>query len=95
LATLMAYIFWSILKLYYSAKFYNLHFDLGRLGYITIIGILLYLISLLVANTDSLILNLIIKLSILLSYPILFFLTDFFAPEEKAYMKEIRLALGY
>lgn len=95
LATLMAYIFWSILKLYYSAKFYNLHFDLGRLGYITIIGILLYLMSLLVANTDSLILNLIIKLSILLSYPILFFLTGFFAPEEKAYMKEIRLALGY
>jgi O-antigen/teichoic acid export membrane protein len=95
LATLMAYIFWSVLKLYYSAKFYNLHFDLKRLGYIAIIGAIIYTISLSVANTESLTMNLIIKLFILLTYPLLFFLIGFFDPEEKAYMKKIKLSLEY
>jgi O-antigen/teichoic acid export membrane protein len=93
LATLAAYVFWSILKLYYSAKFYNLHFDLGQLGHITIVGVILYLISLVFASTNSLIFNVFIKLMILSTYPLLFYISDSFVPDERNYMRRIKLIL--
>jgi O-antigen/teichoic acid export membrane protein len=89
-ATLIAYVFWNVLKLYYSVKFYNLHFELGRIGHITVIGVGLYLASFLVANTDSLVLNVAIKLLLLSIYPLLFFITGFFGPEETAYIQELK-----
>lgn len=95
LSTLISYIFWSALKLYYSAKFYKLYFDLRRLGHITVVGISLYVMSLLIPNTGSIFFDLTIKLLILLSYPLLFFMTKFFDPKEIAFMKATRPTLGY
>ncbi len=90
-ATLIAYLVWNILRLYYSAKFYNLHFDLVRLGHITVVGISLYLVALFAANTDTFLLNIALKLLILAMYPLLLFVTGFFVPEEKAYMQELKV----
>jgi O-antigen/teichoic acid export membrane protein len=87
-ATIVSYIVWNWLKLYYSAKYYDLHFDLRRLGYISAVGIGLYLVSLLVANTSYMPLNIVIKFLVLLAYPIIFFLTGFFTPDEKEYIKK-------
>jgi O-antigen/teichoic acid export membrane protein len=89
LATVIAYIFWNALTLYYSAKFYSLYFDLGRIGHITVVGVVLYLVSLFVANTDMFVLNVLIKLLILSVYPLLFFITGFFDPKETAYIQEL------
>jgi len=85
-ATLISYIVWNGLKMYYSAKFYDLHFDLNRLGFITLVGIGLYLGGLFVADTDSLFLNIGIKFLVLLVYPFLFFIVNFFTPREKEYI---------
>ena len=52
-ATMLSYIVWNFLKAYYSAKFYNLHFEVGRLLHITGIGFGLYGLSLLVANNRA------------------------------------------
>jgi O-antigen/teichoic acid export membrane protein len=90
LATLIAYIFWNGLTLYYSAKFYSLYFNLGRIGHITVVGVALYLVSLFVANTDSFILNILIKLLLLSIYPLLFFITGFFDSKETAYIQELK-----
>lgn len=90
LATLIAYIFWNTLTLYYSAKFYKLYFDLGRIGHITAVGVALYLVSMFVANTDSFVLNILIKLLLLSLYPLLFFVTGFFDPKETAYIQAFK-----
>ena len=87
-ATLISYIVWNILKVHYSAKLYDLHFDLWRLGHISIVGIGLYLGSLFIANTRVLAINIILKFIILLLYPVLLFITGFFIPTEKTYIQK-------
>jgi len=93
LATLLSYIVWNGLKIYYSAKFYNLHFDLWHLVLITIVGIGLYLLSLLIADSGSLSLNISIKFLILLAYPIIFYMTGFFNQKEKDYIHKLFVSL--
>jgi O-antigen/teichoic acid export membrane protein len=88
-ATLFSYFVWNGLKLYYSAKYYDLHFDLIRLGHITIVGIGLYSLSLVIANTDSFTANILIKFFILFSYPFIFFISRFFTLEEKEYLHKL------
>jgi len=85
-ATLVSYIVWNSLKIYYSAKFYDLHFELRRLGQVTVVGFTLYWLSLVLANTNSISLNLTIKSLVLIMYPVIFFLTGFFSITEKEYM---------
>ena len=91
LATLIAYEFWNGMMLHYCLKFYDLRFELGRLGHITVVGVGLYLLSLFVANTGSLVVDILIKLLLLSTYPLLLFLTGFFISKEKSYLREIRL----
>lgn len=88
-ATLISYIVWNGLKTYYSAKLYDLHFDLVRLMYITAIGVSLYLFSLIIANTGVLSFNIFIKFLILLAYPIIFLVTGFFTQKEKEYVQKL------
>ncbi len=45
-ATLASYVLWNALKVHYSAKFYDLRFDLRRLGQATGLAVGLYLLSL-------------------------------------------------
>ncbi|MFX0211509.1 MAG: oligosaccharide flippase family protein [Candidatus Hodarchaeota archaeon] len=86
-ATLVSYVVWNTLNIYYSAKFYDLHFELERLGHITIIGVSLYLLSLLVASGPSIYLNISVKALIVIAYPIILLMTGFFSRREKQYMK--------
>ena len=88
-ATLISYIAWNGLKIYYSAKFYDLHFDLWRLGHITAVGLGLYLVSSAIVNTGSMPLDLGIKFLILLTYPLLFLITGFFKDNELDYMRQL------
>ena len=92
-ATLISYTVWNGLKIYYSAKFYDLYFDIKRLGYITLIGVGLYLMSIYVANISNFYINMVIKFIILLSYPIIFFITGFFTVKEKEYMRRFWITL--
>ncbi|MFX0097200.1 MAG: oligosaccharide flippase family protein [Candidatus Hodarchaeota archaeon] len=89
LATLISYLVWNALKMYYSAKFYALHFEVGRLVHITVIGAGLYLLSLLFAAGDNGWIGVSIKTLILLTYPFLLFVTGFVSEEEKEYLRKL------
>ncbi|MFX0124901.1 MAG: lipopolysaccharide biosynthesis protein [Candidatus Hodarchaeota archaeon] len=88
-ATLVSYVVWNTQKMYYSAKFYDLHFDIERLGHITIIGVSLYLLSLLLATGPNIWVNLSTKTLILIAYPVIFIITGFFSKKEKEYVKKL------
>lgn len=92
-ATMISYIIWNFLRAYYSAKFYDLHFEVRRLLHITVIGFGLYGLSLLTINSDSLVFNISIKFFLLLCYPLMLFLTGFFYESEKDYMLELMQSL--
>lgn len=85
-ATMLSYIVWNFLKAYYSAKFYNLHFEVGRLLHITGIGFGLYGLSLLVVNNSALEINVALKLLFFLGYPLILWSTGFFSESEKEYL---------
>jgi len=87
MATLMSYFIWNGLKSYYSFKFYHLCFDFRRLGSITLVGVILYFVSVVLANTGSFSLNLFIKALILSVYPLTFFMTSFFTLDEKNFIQ--------
>ena len=89
IATLLSYFVWNSLKMYYSAKFYQLYFDIGRLSYITIIGIGLYLLSAVVVTSDHISITVLFKLAIILAYPLFFFLSNFFNHKEKEHIKRL------
>ena len=85
-ATMLSYIVWNFLKAYYSARFYNLHFEVGRLLHITGIGFGLYGLSLLVVNNSALEINVALKLLFFLGYPLILWITGFFSESEKEYL---------
>ncbi len=85
-ATMLSYIVWNFLKAYYSAKFYDLHFEVGRLLHITIIGFGLYGLSLLVTNNRTVEINVALKLLFFLGYPLTLWGTGFFSKGEKEYL---------
>ena len=74
------------LKAYYSAKFYDLHFEVGRLLHITGIGFGLYGLSLLVDNNGAIGTDLALKLLFFLGYPLILWATGFFSESEKEYL---------
>ncbi|MBU1122097.1 MAG: oligosaccharide flippase family protein [Candidatus Omnitrophica bacterium] len=89
-ATLISYFIWNGLKIYYSAKFYNLYFDLKRLSYIAIVGVSLYALTVFIAATDSLFFNIVIKFLIFFSYPFIFLLSSrFFTKKEREYIEKL------
>lgn len=84
-ATLLSYIVWNILKAYFSAQLYDLHFELKRLCVITIIGLGLYAISLFISTYFGFWITIISKICLLLFYPIFFYLIGFFSEPEKVF----------
>ena len=85
-ATVLSYIVWNCLKAYYSAKFYDLYFEIGRLLHITVIGFGLYGLSLLVTNNRTMEINVALKLLFFLGYPLILWGTGFFSKGEKEYL---------
>ena len=85
-ATMLSYIVWNVLKAYYSAKFYDLHFEAGRLLHITVIGFGLYGLSLLVANNGAIGTDMALKFLCFLGYPLILWGTGFFSGNEKEYL---------
>ena len=85
-ATMLSYIVWNVLKAYYSAKFYDLHFEVGRLLHITVIGFGLYGLSLLVANNGASGTDMALKFLFFLGYPLILWSTGFFSESEKEYL---------
>ena len=89
IATLISYIIWNILRLYFSGKLFGLYFEIKRLGHITIIGAGLFFLSLFAAGTESIFYNAIIKTLLILSYPPALLMTGFFTLKEKNYLRDI------
>lgn len=85
-ATMLSYIVWNCLKAYYSAEFYNLHFEGGRLLHITGIGFGLYGLALLLANNRAVKISVALKLLFFLGYPLMLWGTGFFSKGEKEYL---------
>ena len=85
-ATMLSYIVWNLLKAYYSAKFYDLHFEVGRLLHITGIGFGLYGLSLVLANNGTIGMDVALKLLFFLGYPLILWGTGFFTKDEKEYL---------
>ena len=85
-ATMLSYIVWNVLKAYYSAKFYDLHFEVGRLLHITVIGVGLYGLSLFIANNGAIGTDMALKLLCCLGYPLILWGTGFFSGNEKEYL---------
>ena len=87
LATLFSYFLWNILKMYFSAKFYNLNFELLRLLKITVVGIGLYLCSLYLTFNFDMYYSIIGKFILILIYFPAFFFIGFFNEKEMQYIK--------
>ncbi len=85
-ATMLSYIVWNFLKAYYSAKFYDLHLEIGRLLHITGIGFGLYGVSLLVTNSGTIGTDMALKFLFFLGYPLILWGTGFFSENEKEYL---------
>ncbi|MDP8219413.1 MAG: oligosaccharide flippase family protein [Candidatus Theseobacter exili] len=91
-ATLIAYIFWWLARIYFSAKLYDLRFQNGRIAHILSVGLVIYLMSLFLVECYSIgnIFEIMtVKLGCLLSYPLLIFVTGFFKMEEKEFIKKL------
>jgi O-antigen/teichoic acid export membrane protein len=88
-STLIAYIFLNILYIYYSAKLHDLHFEIGRMAYISVVAIGLYIASLFIANSDSIFINIVVKFFILLTYTPIFLFGTFLTPKEKIYIQRL------
>ena len=80
---MVSYIVWNLLKAYYSAKFYNLHFEVRRLLHITGVGLGLYGVSLLVTNNGTIGIDVALKCLLFLGYPLILWGTGFFLESEK------------
>jgi O-antigen/teichoic acid export membrane protein len=87
-ATLASYIVWNTLKMYFSARFYDLRFEVGRLLHVTAVGVGIYGLSLLTVQGESLILDAAIKLLLLASFPFVIVWSGFFHEREKVFIKK-------
>ena len=88
-STLISFVVLNGLRLHCSAKFYDLHFDMGRLLHITLAGIGLYTLSLFIGSLGSMSLDLGLKFLILLSFVLVLFFTGFFTPKEKETLQKL------
>ena len=67
-ATVISYLLWNVLRGYYSAKFYDLHFDLRRLSQITIVAVAVYALSLATAGWVGFLVNFAVKAALLAGF---------------------------
>ena len=81
-ATLLAFLYKVALTYYFSSRFYKIHFEINRIIKIILAGISISSACWLV-NTSHIYLDIIIKTSIILTYPIILFGIRFFSAEEK------------
>ena len=84
LGTLISYIIWSILKMFYSAKYYELFFENKRLIVIILLSVSLYLAGAYLARNDNYIHNVLSKIIICAIYISFFVFSKFLKKEEKA-----------
>ena len=82
-ATLISYIVWNGLKMYFSAKFYNLHFDLRSLAISTLIAVLVLYFGISFAGSELWYINILIKTVILFSFPCVIWFGGLIDSEEK------------
>lgn len=87
-ATLVSYMLWNVLKGYYSWKFYDLRLDLRRLAHITLLGVGVYLLSLVIAKWDSLWLNIVIKALLACCFVALCYTTGVLTAEHKVRIRD-------
>lgn len=86
LATLLSYIFWNSLKIYYSSKLYALHFELNRLLYITVVAVTIFIFAIYLSSTCTIILGALVKFVFLISFFPFFIFSPFFDKKEKAHI---------
>jgi O-antigen/teichoic acid export membrane protein len=87
IATLISYLVWNVLKMYYSAKYFQLYFNLNKLLIVTAISILLYVLGTLGSYTQSHIAEIFIKLVVVCLYPCYFIASGFLVKQEKQMLR--------
>jgi O-antigen/teichoic acid export membrane protein len=102
-AMLTGCVVWNAMRMYFSARLYDLHFELGRLAHATLIGVALYLLSLPLADPNlawglgptianlrwPLAWTLGIKALLAAAFPVLCLATGLLTAEEKALLRSI------
>ena len=86
-ATLISAVLWNALKAYYSAKFYDLRFDLLRLGHITLLGVGLCAASLAAAAAGGLWIGLAAKALAVAAFPVLVYATGVLTEADKRWIR--------
>lgn len=84
LATLMSYLLWDALKLYYSYKQYSLKFDFKKIIHVTIVALFLYFLAFNIDVFSFPIYSIMLKIVICLSYPLILYFSGFFQDKEIA-----------
>jgi O-antigen/teichoic acid export membrane protein len=85
-ATMIAFIVWNGLNLYFSTKFYALHFDVQRLLHSVVVGAALVAVTLVLPVDLSLVVSLPLKAAIAGAYPLLLLATGFLRPQEREFV---------
>ncbi len=80
-ATLIAFIYKIILTYYFSSRYYNIYFEFARIAKILICSAAIYGVTLFI-ELESVYLNFILKLLIILLYPIVLFVIRFYRQDE-------------
>ncbi len=86
-ATLISYLVWDFLRVYFSARLYDLHFELMRLLKITIVGCGLYLAAMYLTLNMPIYQTVALKIVFLSIYFPAFFVIGFFDAKEMQYIK--------
>ncbi|MBN2406648.1 MAG: polysaccharide biosynthesis protein [Elusimicrobia bacterium] len=89
IATLISYIVWNILRLYFSNRFYGLVFQNGRIFHITAVGGVAYAASFLIP-WHGILLQIIFKILLMALFPVLLYCSGFFSAGEKAALGKYR-----
>ncbi len=88
IATIIAFIVMTVLTYYFSQKLFPIKFELLKLAKMISLGIFLFLISLTIVNLNFW-LNLLIKVILLGSFPLILYYWNFFEPIEIRTIKNI------
>ena len=81
-ATLIAFIYKISLTYYFSSKYYKIHFEFIRIGKILLSAAVVYILTVQI-EFASVYNSFVVKMSIILLYPVFLFGVDFFTVEEK------------
>ena len=86
LATLVSFLVWNLLNVHFSARFYEMRFDLRRAGHAFLCGGGVLAVGLLLPTGMAWWLSLLLKGSILMGYPGLLLATGFFQRPEREWL---------